>query len=94
MSRFLDLVLLTPLMFLFIKFHGIFPNFQFQFIIHKKMLGMSSQASSYEISLLLISIRHFVGHSFQNYALFFNNIFCLIKVPNNSHFFICRLESC
>ncbi len=50
------------------------------------MLGMSSQASSYGISLLLIFVKHFVGHSFQNYDLFFNNIFCFIEFPNNSRF--------
>jgi hypothetical protein len=47
---------------------------------------MTSQASSFLISLLLISIRHFVGHSFQSNALLSNNIFCFIEFPNKSRF--------
>jgi hypothetical protein len=45
---------------------------------------MNSQAFSFLISLLLISIRHFVGHSFQSNALLSNNIFYLIEFSNKS----------
>ncbi len=47
---------------------------------------MTSQTSSFFISLLFISIRHFVGHSFQSNALLSNNIFCFIEFPNKSRF--------
>ncbi len=47
---------------------------------------MTSQASSFFISLLLISIGHFIRHSFQSNVLFSNNIFCFIEFPNKSHF--------
>jgi hypothetical protein len=47
---------------------------------------MTSQSSSFFISLLLILIGHFVGHSFQSNVLLSNNIFCFIEFPNKSHF--------
>jgi hypothetical protein len=38
------------------------------------------------ISLLLILIGHFVGHSFQSNVLLSNNIFCFIEFLNKSFF--------
>ncbi len=45
----------SPSLNLMVYVHGIFPYFQFQLIIHNIMLGMSSQACSYQIFMLPIS---------------------------------------
>jgi hypothetical protein len=48
--------------------------------------SMTSQTSSFFISLLLISIVHFLRHSFQSNVLLSNNIFCFIEFPNKPRF--------
>jgi hypothetical protein len=80
-SYVLDTINAPPSLNLMMYVHGTISNFQFQLIIHNIMLNMSSQACSYQISLLAISIRLFVWHSFQSYAFCPVPLDILMKSP-------------